>query len=197
MKGKKTTLNPWQQKWLAENFAETSNADCAKNLNVGWRTVVRIARQMGLEKSQAFMERSWRKGVETMRIMNQGEGNKGKINLLIYGKQHQFKPGITSRQRLGDEREVERIKKAAASRRETVRKELIRIRWGIEQKTKLRLVSNDKQRLMRYALRKRGYIVPRAAIDVFYNSDTRRSALVEKHAEESGIRIYQQRNEHL
>lgn len=179
-----------QQAWLAENFADTSNAECARHLNVGWRTVVRMARNLGLEKSREFLEYHWRENVEKMRIMNKGEGNRGKENLIKYGAKYRFKKGETSRQRIGDVREEQRIRKMAETRRETVRKERARIIWGYPQKTKMKLVSNRRQTLMRYAMKKRGYIVERGAIDVYYKDQTQRSPLLENRAREIGIRVF-------
>lgn len=42
--------------WLRLNFPHMSNQICAYRLNCGRRTVVRIARKMGLEKTPQFMK---------------------------------------------------------------------------------------------------------------------------------------------
>lgn len=126
-----------QEQWLEANFANTSNDECARHCGCSPRTVIRKARAMGLDKSRDFMRQAQANAAEAARIMNQGEGNSGKANLLKYGKAHQFKPGITSRQRLGDERENERLRKAHKKRNETISKDYLRLRWGFEPKTRL------------------------------------------------------------
>lgn len=121
---------------------------------------------------------------------NRGEGNKGIANLLKYGKAYRFKKGETSRQRLGDEREKERIRKSAATRRETLRKERMRVNWGLEQQTRLKIGHNRKKSVMRHTLKKRGYIIPfHGASEAYHTDDTNRSAVVECHAKEVGIEI--------
>lgn len=42
--------------WLKLNFPHMSNQICSYKLKCGWRTVVRIARSMGLEKSPEFIK---------------------------------------------------------------------------------------------------------------------------------------------
>ena len=53
---KRIKLTPEDKLWLRINFPHMSNAICAMRLNCGWRTVVRIARKMRLEKTQEFMK---------------------------------------------------------------------------------------------------------------------------------------------
>lgn len=175
---------------MCEHFADTSNEDCAKYCGCGERTIVRKARKMGLAKSKEHMEQSWRKGVETMRIVNKGTGNHGVVNLLKYGVKYRFKKGETCRQRIGDEREEERIRKMRETRNATIKSERVRINWGFEQKTKLRLVRQPKQWLWyRFTMRQRGYIVERGSREIYYNEDTNRSAIVEQNAQAAGLII--------
>ncbi len=201
MKGKKHRITREQEAWLIENYADTKNEDLLAH--IGWeanagRSLRRIAVRLGLAKSKDFMRATQAKATAHARIANQGEGNAGARNLRIYGKAHQFKKGVTSRQRLGDERENERLRKMRISRNETIHKERIRINWGFEQQTKLRLISNPKQTMTRHALKKRGYIVPcRRATTVYYDSDTVRSEKVERRAAERGIIIKPKPNNYV
>lgn len=186
----KIVLTPEQQDWLREHFATTLNKEIAAHLGVSLRTTVRLARELGLEKDPAWFHGVVMERCAMMAEANRGEGNAGKANLLKYGKAHYFKPGVSSRERLGDERERERIEKSAAARRETVRKELQRIRWGFDQQTRLKLTRNDSRTAMRYTLKRRGYIIPHRGANVaFFNSSTDRSSVVEAHARERGITI--------
>ena len=190
MKGRKTILTQEQERWLAERYPVTKNAELAERLGVSWRTVVRLAHARGLAKSREFIVAVQREGAEAARVMNSGEGNKGKANLLKYGAAYRFKPGVSSVERLGEDVERERLRKAHEKRNATIRRERVRIKWGLPQLTKMRLVSNRKHRALRYALKKRGYIVARASTTAFYDDSTDRSLIVERHATAVGFKIF-------
>lgn len=49
-------LTDSEKLWLRLNFPHMSNQICSYKLKCGWRTVVRIARSMGLEKSPEFIK---------------------------------------------------------------------------------------------------------------------------------------------
>ena len=186
----KITFTDEQRDWLIEHFSTTLNKDCADYLGVSMRTMIRFARELGLEKDPAWLHGIYMERVRIAARANKGEGNKGVANLLKYGEPYRFKKGETSRQRLGNEREKERIRKAVTSLRETRRKERMRVNWGLEQQTKLRVVRNKKKTVMRHALKKRGYIIPfRGASVVYYTDNTDRSIIVEQHAKDVGIEI--------
>lgn len=189
-KTEKIVLTPKQERWLTNHFKHTKNSECAERLGISLRSVVRIARKLGLAKSRQFMARCQRETAEAAKVSHLRNGTyppKGfKIPKSDVG---QFKPGITSRERLGAKRESERIRKSAESRRATIKRERARITWGFEQRTKLKLVGNPKKRQYRYELRKRGYQVARGASEVYITSDTKRSSEVENNARKYGIRV--------
>ena len=58
---------------------------------------------------------------------------------LQAGRSTRFQAGVNNRERNGAQNEAARIRKAAASRSETIRKERWRIAHGFPQLTKLRL----------------------------------------------------------
>lgn len=186
----KITLTAEQQDWLRANFATTLNKDVAAHLGVSLRTAVRLARSLGLEKDPAWLHDVFMERQAMMVASNRGDGNAGKANLLKYGKRYRFKPGVTSRERLGDERERQRLEKSAATRRETIRKERMRINWGLEQETKLKIGHCKPKTALRYNLKRRGYIIPgRGANIAFFTSATNRSETMEQHARERGITV--------
>lgn len=192
MKGKKTELTDEQRRWLMEHFADTKNEDCARRCGCSPRTIVRLAGSMGLAKSQEFMAAARRKGQALAAIMNRGEGNRGKENLLRYGVRYQFQKGITSLQRIGEERERERVRKAHETRNKTIASERVRIKWGFAQKTRLRLVRQPKQWIAyRNTMKRRGYIASRGSREIYYNENTNRSATVENNATKAGLIILQ------
>lgn len=190
MKGHKTILTPEQQRWFVDNFPYTKNQDCALHLGISLRTVVRLARALELQKSREFMLMTQRAAANEARVMNRGNGNMGAINLLKYGEKYRFRKGETCIQRLGKEKEAERLRKAHATRNETISRERMRINWGLPQRTNLRLVRQPKQWVhYRYTMKRRGYIVSRAAREIYYNENTDRSATVEHGAQAAGLII--------
>lgn len=64
---------------LTNTYATTKNEDLAIDLNVSPRTVIRKARELGLEKDKGWMQAHARKNCRTMRILNKCRGNSGQI----------------------------------------------------------------------------------------------------------------------
>ena len=83
--------------------------------------------------------------------------------------------------------------------RDTIRRERLRIKWGLEQRTKLRLGKEPRKRAdYRHALKKRGYIIPvPGSREVYYTDESKRSALVERRATSHGLTIKPYNNEIL
>lgn len=186
----KIVLTPKQERWLTNHFKHTKNSECAERLGISPRSVVRIARQMGLTKSRQFIAKCQLETAKAAKISHRLNGTYPPKGFRIPNSEAgQFKPGITCRQRLGAKREAERIRKSAESRRATIKKERSRILWGFEQRTKLKLVGNPKKRQYRHALRKRGYQIARGASEAYVVANTHRSLKVENNARKYGIRI--------
>lgn len=187
----KMTLTDEERVWMEEHFSQTKNEEVACRLGVSLRTAVRLAREMGLEKSVEFVRAMQANAVKHAVRANRGQGNAGKANLLKYGKAYQFKPGIGNNGRLSAEAFSEMHRRRAETRKRTVMAERRRVAFGLEQKTALRVVKAPKAKIcLRNRLRKRGYVVPRASSDATIAADTRRSAALEQRAEKMGIRFY-------
>lgn len=186
----KIVLTDEQRKYLVENYHDTLNKELAAHLGFSEGTLHRFARDMGLKKDPKWFYQVELLHCQMMADANRGRGNHGTKNLLIYGAPHRFKKGVTSRERLGDEKERQRLEKSAATRRETIRKERMRINWGFEQQTRLKIGHDRKRAITRHALKKRGYIIPeRGSRIAYYGAATNRSPIVEQHAAQRGIEI--------
>ena len=83
--------------------------------------------------------------------------------------------------------------------RDTIRRERLRIKWGLEHRTKLKLEREPGTRSdYRHALKKRGYIIPcRGSLVAYYTDETQRSTLVERRATNHGLTIKPYTNEIL
>ena len=186
----KIVLTPQQERWLTNHFKHTKNSECAERLGISPRSVVRIARQLGLSKSRQFMAKCQQATAEAAQISHRRNGTYPPKGFKIPNREAgQFKAGVSSRERLGAKREAERLRKAAETRRATIKKERARIVWGFEQRTKLKLVSNPKKRHYRWQLRKHGYQIDRGASEAYVVAETRRSPMIEANARKYGIRV--------
>ncbi len=187
----KMTLTDEERVWMEEHFDHTKNEEVACRLGVSLRTAVRLAREMGLEKSAEFVRTMQANAVHHAARANRGQGNAGKANLLKYGEAYRFKPGVGCRERLSAEALSEMHRRSAETRKRTVMAERRRVAFGLEQQTALRVTKAPKAKvLLRHRLRKCGYEVPRASSDATITINTRRSATLEQRAEKMGIRFY-------
>lgn len=190
MQGKKINFTDEQLAWLSAHFADTKNAELAARLGCGESTLHRVARRLGLKKSREFMAGVNRASLEACWQANKGEGNHGKKNLVVHGVRYRFKKGERPIDRLGAEGEAKRCEKLKATRQRLIRRERLRQKWGLPQLTNIKLGCRKEHIPMRYALKKRGYIVSRGAKVIYYDDSTRRSAVVERHAEKKGLQLF-------
>lgn len=158
-------------------------------LGLSHSTLHRFARELGLTKSRQFMKKCQTATTEAARLANMRNGWPPKGYIIPRSREFGFQKGVTNLERLGPRREAERVRKAAEARRATISKERMRIRWGFEQKTKLKLVTNKTKICYRYALKKRGYDIARGASVAYVTPETRRSLKVEADARKYGIQI--------
>lgn len=187
----KIIMSPADAEWMTRHFGNTKNAEVAAYLGISPSTVVRIARDMGLVKHPEFTKAMQRNASEHgARVNRANGGNAGTKNLLLYGKAHRFKAGESNKDRMGEEAFREIHRRVGESRKETFRKEKRRVLFGLEQKTGLRVVQCPKEKIcLRNNLRKHGYEITRASNEAYITVTTNRSEIMEKKAENMGIRI--------
>ena len=187
----KIIMSPADAEWMTRHFGNTKNAEVAAYLGISPSTVVRIARDMGLVKHPEFTKAMQRNASEHgARVNRANGGNAGTKNLLLYGKAHRFKAGESNKDRMGEEAFREIHRRVGESRKETFRKEKRRVLFGLEQKTGLRVVQCPKEKIcLRNNLRKHGYEITRASNEAYITVTTNRSEIMEKRAENMGIRI--------
>lgn len=181
-----------QREYLIANFPNTKNQECADALGVSLRTIIRMARQLGLVKTAEFIKAMQRNAAELGARVNRAlGGNKGTANLLKYGIAYRFKKGQYSLANKSEEELADIYRKVGETRKKTIKAEQRRVLFGLEQKTKLRVVSCSRSKLsLRHNLRKHGYIIGRASNEATITAGTRRSEIMEKRAEKLGIRFY-------
>lgn len=182
-------LTPEQLEWLKENFGSTKNQELADELGTSPRSVIRMARELGLWKTKEFISAMQRNASEHgARVNRANGGNAGTKNLLVYGKAYRFKAGESNRDRMSEEAFKEMHRRIGESRKETFRKEKRRVLFGLEQKTGLRVVQAPKEKIcLRNGLRKKGYEIARASNEAFITAATHRSEVMERRAISMGI----------
>lgn len=185
----KVELSEVERMWMRKNFGTTKNADIADHLGISPSTVVRIARDMGLNKTFDFMKAMQRNASEHAAIANRANGgNAGTRNLLIYGKAYQFKKGERQKDKMSAEAFDAMHRHIGEQRKKTFKAEKRRVLFGLEQKTKLRVVRAPKEKiLLRMGLRKKGYEIAHASNEAFITAATHRSKVMERRAKKMGI----------
>ena len=180
-------LTPEQERWLERHFKHTRNAEAAERLGISERSLIRIARRLGLAKSRQFMRAAQRNAADRARESHLRNGTYPPKGFIIpRSEEFRFKPGETSAQRIGKAGERRRIEKSAESRRRTFKEERSRRVFGLPQRTGLRVIRLPRYvAYQRYYLRKLGYIVPRGGFTAYYTPETRRSRRYEDRPRDS------------
>ena len=123
---------------LNNKFPVTFNKELAEELGVSWRTLVRKARELGIEKEIGFLDKrreAITKMAQTARPENPTKGQKGWS--VPGSEKYRFKKGHIPAMKTDSEL-VERVRQ---TRNETIRREKIRLKIGLEPMTKLKLVN--------------------------------------------------------
>lgn len=182
-------LTPEQLEWLKENFGSTKNQELADELGTSSRSITRMARELGLWKTKEFISAMQRNASEHAAKRNRANGgNAGAKNLLIYGKAYQFKKGERQKDKMSAEAFDAMHRHIGEQRKKTFKAEKRRVIFGLEQKTKLRVVQAPKEKIcLRNGLRKKGYEIARASNEAFITAATHRSEVMERRAISMGI----------
>lgn len=193
------SLTEAQTQWIIKHYKHTKNRDIQERFGIGESTLHRLARKHGLKKSKQFARKVQRENAELGFAVCEEYG--------IYeqsaeyareqwrlrkerGETLGFKKGESNRDRMSPRKFKAMMERTHEKRRESIRKDRLRIKWGLEQKTRMRLVSGGKTRVsQRYAMRKRGYVVPRGSNVAYYTEDTVRNLAAEKRALVNGLHV--------
>ena len=182
-------LTQEQLEWLKEDFGSTKNQELANELGTSPRSITRMARELGLWKTKEFISAMQRNASEHgARVNRANGGNAGAKNLLIYGKAYQFKKGERQKDKMSAEAFDAMHRHIGEQRKKTFKAEKRRVIFGLEQKTKLRVVQAPKEKIcLRNGLRKKGYEIARASNEAFITAATHRSEVMERRAISMGI----------
>lgn len=174
-------LTDEQEEWFKKHFKHTKNEEIAKRFNISSRSVCRLAKKRGLEKSWQFIRKCQLEAASKAQASHRINGTYPPKGFRIpCDEKYLFKKGVKPIDRHGPKKEAERIAKGVATRREMFRLEKARALYGLPRETKLKVVRHPrKQTIMRYNLKKRGYIIEREGFVAYYNENTRRNLALE------------------
>lgn len=178
----KIVLTPDQEKYLKNHYKHTKNADLSDRLGISVRSVNRIAKSMGLEKSRQFIRKTQ---LEAANKANESHRKNGtyppKGYIIPRSEEFRFRKGERPIDRIGKKRETERIRKSVESRNELRKLEKARTLYGLPRQTKLNVVKRPRSQIqLRYYLKKHcGYIADRGGFIFYYTDETKRSAEIE------------------
>lgn len=132
MKGKPTIWTTAMTEKLVTEFPIRFSREIGKDLGLSLRTIVRKARELSLEKEPDFLDIR-REQITELCIKNRAPNpTKGDKTFRIPGgEKHQFKKG--------QPRPFVDYDKVLQTRNATIKRERLRLKYGLKQQTKLKL----------------------------------------------------------
>ena len=178
----KIQLTERQTAYLVRHYPNTKNDVLMEKLGLRFSTFHRIVRSLGLKKTARFMAKCQKATSEAAKASHLRNGTYPPKGYVIpRSEEFRFRKGETCRDRIGGHREAWRIKRAAATRAKTFREEQVRRRWGLPQKTGLRVAQQPMQKIKdRCYLKRRGYVLDETNLIAYWTPDTRRATRLEK-----------------
>lgn len=200
--------------WLCKYFPEYENRILMKKSGMKHSLLHRLAREHGLRKSEKAMKRIIKKHAQQVKRICERNGYYESMR----GKQvstqcreanmkylREIQQGIREHPFHTMKRENPRkykkmIEKESRDRREVIRKEKLRMAYGLDRKTKLPTVVicrfTRSQTSHRYNARKKGYIIPEDCSEmgdtryvIWYDDDTKRSRIIERNLIKDGFKV--------
>jgi hypothetical protein len=197
-------LTEREEQWIVCHYHNTRNGDIMTKYGIGESQLIRVRRKYGLKKTDRFIRKMQREAVahSVTAFRDHGESERAAERARQQWAERKrtgdygnvgFKKGKSNKDRMSPRRYRQMVEKATKKRNETIRKDRIRIHFGMEPKTKL--VKNwDAKRdwrksHYRYKFREFGYDVESGSNDIYYFPDTVRHPIMERNAQKWGIRF--------
>lgn len=197
-------LTEREEQWIVRHYHNTRNGDIMAKYGIGESQLAMVRRKYGLKKTDRFMRKAQREAAEHSQAAFREHGESEQAaerarRLWVERKRTGdygnvgFKKGESNKDRVSPRRYRQMVEKAKQTRNETIRKDRIRIHFGLEPKTKLVKRWDGKRdwhkQHYRYKFRVFGYGVETNSNDIYYFPDTVRHPIMERNAQKWGIRI--------
>jgi hypothetical protein len=129
----------WTEEMLSElkqRFPYEFNKNIAKDFGISWRSLVRKARELGLEKEANFLNTKRPEIVKLIaKVRRHNPAQQGKGFAIPNSEPYRFKKGHTPRIAW----DIELRERVHKKRNETIRRDRIRIKYGLTRISKLKL----------------------------------------------------------
>lgn len=207
-------LNDEQLEWLRRWFPTTENKRLAKAMKISLFKLHEFARENGLTKSEAGMKAIKRRQVKAMVKTNEKNGcydrkrghpvseatRNGNLRRWEEERLGLRENVMLKMRRENPEKYAEIMKKRSQERKESIRKEKMRIIYGLERKTRLKIIVMKKYTRSQIAHRhdalRRGYLLDEDCSEgqpgryvIYYDDKTQRSERFEKNCIADGFRF--------
>ena len=197
-------LTEREEQWIVRHYHNTRNGDIMTKYGIGESQLIRVRRKYGLKKTDRFMQKMQREAVahSVTAFRDHGESERAAERARQQWAERKrtgdygnvgFKKGESNKDRMSPKRYRQMVEKARQKRNETIRKDRIRIHFGLEPKTKLVKHWGGKRDWhkshYRYKFREFGYDVESGSNDIYYFPDTVRHPIMERNAQKWGIRF--------
>lgn len=207
-------LNDEQLEWLRRWFPTTENKRLAKAMKISLFKLHEFARENGLTKSKAGMKAIKRRQVKAMVKTNEKNGcydrkrghpvseatRNGNLRRWEEERLGLRENVMLKMRRENPEKYAEIMKKRSQERKESIRKEKMRIIYGLERKTRLKIIVMKKYTRSQIAHRhdalRRGYLLDEDCSEgqpgryvIYYDDKTQRSERFEKNCIADGFRF--------
>lgn len=174
------------EEWLVKHYKHTKNKDILERFNLTSYRLHLIAKELGLEKSPQFIKKCSKENSELGLAVLRHKGWPPKGYIIP----NQEKKIERLKERKGKKHKKSHVEKFKQTFNNLIDSERRRILFGIEQRTKRKLVRAPKQKVhCRYKLRKYGYHVEKGASIAYYDENTNRNKHFEELAAKYKIRI--------
>ena len=210
----KIVLTPEQEEWLKQWYPTVENSRLMKASGLKHSALHRFARDLHLTKSKKGWNAIKRRQARHIKRVCEKNGyydslrGKPMSEACKEGTRRMWQE-IREGKREHPARIMARVhprkykqwmQRKSAERREAIRREVMRMKWGLPRKTRLRVaVMNPYSRNQvnrRYLAQRRGYIIADDCSEesgnryvIFYDENTTRSELFEKNSIKDGFRI--------
>ena len=187
----RTKLPRGSVKWLKENYANIPNCKILEHLGISRGVLNRLIKEYRLRKSPEYLKEI---NKESLRLATQAAKAKGwpPKGYVIPKSEEARKKG---QEKMAEMRADEEInarwrKNMSIGRKKLYKDEKRRVLFGLEQKTKLKVVRSSHAKVCcRTELRSLGYIVGRGSNVAYWNEETKRDESKEQTARKHGIRF--------
>jgi len=181
MNGAKIVLTPEQEAWLAKHYRNTKNDILMERLGLKFSTFHRIVRQLGLKKTGRFMKKCQKECSDAAKESHLRNGTYPPKGYRIpRSEEFQIKPGEKPWARCGRRKWNRGRKKAAETWKKTFQEDRARRRWGLPQKSGLRVAQQPRQKILdRCYLKRRGYVLDEKNLIAYWTPETKRATRLE------------------